>query len=97
MFISVARGLVLVFRIPLLALIAAGAVLVCAATCADDWLKSHRLGLVRTQSSSIPLAWRAGKSVASCKVASCSGCTRLIPLNRARVLGRSCERRSRHV
>ena len=55
-FISLSRGLIFMLRLPLLTLIAVGAVVVCAASLADDWLKGRRPSLARAQFSVVALA-----------------------------------------
>jgi hypothetical protein len=54
--IPLARGLILILRLPLLVLIGVGALLVFAATRIDDWLRSWRSSFVRSRSVVVPLA-----------------------------------------
>jgi hypothetical protein len=57
-FITFARGLILLLRIPLLMLIGAGAVVICAASRADDWLTALRPSLTSTELAVVVLAGR---------------------------------------
>src|SRR3954468_19943992 len=56
-----ARGLILILRLPLLVLIAVGALVVVAATRIDDWLRSWRSSFVRRRSVVVPLPFPAAR------------------------------------
>jgi hypothetical protein len=51
-----ARGLILILRLPLLVLIGVGALVVCVAARIDDWLRSWRSSLAGSRSVVVPLA-----------------------------------------